>query len=65
MVIIKINKKEPIRSFEEYLYPNYEYAFETSKEMLVGAIKLESDKEEYAAMSKKVFEYCKTKYITK
>lgn len=56
-VVIKINEKEPIKSFEEYLYPNYEYAFKTSKEMIDGVSKLCNDTDEYNKISQKVWEY--------
>ena len=61
-VLIKINKKEPIKSFEEYLYPNYDYAFETEKGMLNGILKLSTDKNAYQKTSENVWEFFKNKY---
>lgn len=62
-VVIKINEKEPIRSFEEYLYPNYEYAFKTSKGMFNGISKLANDKNEYEKTSENVWHFFKNKYL--
>lgn len=62
-VIIKINKKEAIRSFEEYLYPNYEFAFDTSKGMLEGITKIANDKELYKQMQEKVHEHFLKTYL--
>ena len=62
-VVIKINEKDPIRSFEEYLYPNYEYAFKTSKGMFNGISKLANDKNEYEKTSENVWHFFKNKYL--
>lgn len=62
-VVIKINKKEPERSFEEYLYPNYEYAFENIDDMLGGILELSNDSGKYAEMSDKVYKYFERTYI--
>ena len=62
-VVIKINKKEPIKSFEEYLYPDYEYAYETPKGMIEGVTKLANDKNLYKKMQIKVHEYFEKTYL--
>lgn len=61
-VIIKINKKEPIRSFEDYLYDGYEFAFETSEGMKKGVLQLANDKKLYYDTSKKVKDYYDKEY---
>lgn len=62
-VVVKINEKNPIQSFEEYLYPNYEYAFKATKDMLNGILKLASDKKEYEMMSEKCINFFNKKYV--
>ena len=61
-VIVRANLKEPIRSFEEYLYPNYPYTCTTNKEMLAKINKIANDKKEYEEISKKVYEHCVKTY---
>lgn len=53
-VLIKINESESIRSFEEYLYDDYEYSCKTADEMYEKACKIINNKDEYAKISKKV-----------
>ena len=62
-VVIKVNEKEPVRSFEEYLYENYEYAFKTSKGMLNGILELAENKDKYNEISQKVQKFFEEKYV--
>ncbi len=62
-VVVKINTQHPIKSFEEYLYPNYEYAFKTPTAMLDGILKLANDKNEYTRVSEKCFDYFMNYYL--
>lgn len=61
-VVIKVNKKEPIRSFEEYLYKDYEFACETSKLMEERIYEMINDKIKYGQSSKKVRSFYCEKY---
>ena len=61
-VLIKVNKENPIKSFEEYLYPGYEYACNTVDEMLDGIGVLSNNKAEYLRVSEKVKNYYETNY---
>ena len=61
-VLIKVNKENPIKSFEEYLYPGYEYACNTVDEMLDGIGVLSDNKAEYLRVSEKVKNYYETNY---
>ena len=62
-VVIKVNEKEPVRSFEEYLYDNYEYALKTPKEMLNGILELAGNKDKYNEISQKVQKFFEEKYV--
>jgi len=65
-VVIKVNKTEPIKSFEEYLYKDYEFACETSKLMEEKIYELINDKEKYKQISNKVRAfYCERYNIKK
>lgn len=52
--IVKVNKSNPIKSFEMYLYDNYEYSCNSSKEMFEKTLELLENKEGYEKVSKKV-----------
>jgi len=56
-VVVKIDEKIPIRSFEDYVNKSYEYACKTPEEMYQKICKLIDDKEEYQKLQKKVREY--------
>ena len=62
-VVIKINKKEPIKSFEEYLYPNYEFAYETPKGMIEGVTELANNQDLYKKLQVKVHEHFEKTYL--
>lgn len=61
-VIVKINEKNPIKSFEMYLYEDYEYACDTPKEMLEKTCELIENKESYTRICKTVREFYIEKY---
>ncbi|MDD5021498.1 MAG: hypothetical protein PHR82_05090 [Endomicrobiaceae bacterium] len=63
-VLIKINEVNPLKSFETYLYRNYEYACKTTDEMLEKISVLINDKQEYVKISQKVKKYYTEYYNT-
>lgn len=60
--VIKINEKNPIQSFEMYLYEGYEYACKSTQEMFDKISKLISDKNEYSKISQKVRDFYIDRY---
>ncbi len=60
--VIKVNTENQIFSFEEYLYPNYEYACKTEDQMYKKIQLLVNDNEERKAVSEKVLKYYNNKY---
>ena len=64
-VVIKINKQNKFKSFEEYLYKNYELAASDEKEMLSMILKLAEDKTFYNQMQEKVYNHFQNTYSAK
>lgn len=56
-VVIKVNKNNPIKSFEKYLYDDYEYACENISMMFEKTNFLIRNKHEYDKASYKVHKY--------
>lgn len=61
-VIIKVDEKDPIRSFETYLHDDYAYSCKTSEEMFKKICELVCDKEKYSQISKEVRNFYEKKY---
>lgn len=61
-VAVKINKKFPTKSFEEYLYPNYELASETEDGLYNIALRISTDLNFYNSMKNKVYNHFKMTY---
>lgn len=61
-VIIKINEEEKFRSFEEYLYEDYELACKSSEAMYNCALRLINDKDFYKAMQERVLRHYEKTY---
>ena len=60
--VVKINKKHPEKSFEEYLYEDYEFKSETVDGMYEKIKKLIEDKDLYKITQTKVHNYYKKIY---
>jgi len=60
--VVKINKKEPFKSFEFYLPKNYEYMYDNVEEMKVGILKLLYSKSEQKIAAEKLYQYYVDKY---
>lgn len=63
-VVIKINEENHIKSFESYLYDNYEYACKTTDEMFEKISRLITDKQEYGLIAQKTKEFYDKNYNT-
>lgn len=61
-VAVKINKKFPTKSFEEYLYPDYELASETEKGLFNIILNISKDLNLYNSMKDKVYNHFKVAY---
>lgn len=56
-VIVKKNIKEPIKSFEEYFYQDYEMVCNTEDEMFNKINQIYNDKNLYEKIQNKIFDY--------
>lgn len=63
-VAVKINKKSPTKSFEEYLYPNYELASETEDGLFSVVLNISNNLTFYNSMKDKVYNHFKSTYST-
>ena len=55
--VLKINKENPVRSFEYYLPKDYEYQYNNVEDMKKGILKLLYSKTERQKASEKLYQY--------
>lgn len=55
--VLKINKENPVRSFEYYLPEDYQYQYDNTEDMKNGILKLLRSKDEQGKASQKLYQY--------